>query len=64
MPAASGSEADDDVNNNPAAYNLSIYVMVGVPYLTFGLLSFLIYRGCKGNAQYWETQDKTGQTTS
>ena len=26
--------------------------MVGVPYLSFSVLSFLIYRGCKQNAVY------------
>jgi len=38
--------------NSPAAFNQSIYLMVGVPYLSFGLVSFLIYRGCKKNAAY------------
>jgi hypothetical protein len=36
----------------PAAYNQSIYLMVGVPYLSLGICGFLIYRGCKMNAAY------------
>ncbi len=36
----------------PAAYNQSIYLMVGVPYFSLGLVTFLIYRGCKKNAAY------------
>ena len=36
----------------PAAYNQSIYLMVGVPYLSLGLVTFFIYRGCKKNAAY------------
>jgi hypothetical protein len=26
--------------------------MVGVPYLTLGMLCFMIYRGCKKNEQF------------
>ena len=49
MAASSGSE---DVDNSPAAYNHSIYLMVGVPYLTFGVFGFLIYRGFKKNERF------------
>lgn len=49
MAASSGSE---DVDHSPEAYNKSIYVMVGVPYLTFGIFGFLIYRGVKKNERF------------
>jgi hypothetical protein len=42
----------------PAAYNQSIYLMVGVPYLSLGLVTFLIYRGCKKNAAYLQSIQK------
>jgi hypothetical protein len=32
--------------------NQSIYLMIGVPYLTLAVGAFLVYRGCKKNAAY------------
>jgi hypothetical protein len=32
--------------------NQSIYLMLSVPYLTLGVVGFLIYRGCKKNAEF------------
>jgi hypothetical protein len=32
--------------------NQSIYLMIGVPYLALAVFGFLIYRGCKKNAEY------------
>jgi hypothetical protein len=32
--------------------NDSIYLMIGVPYVTLMIVGFLIYRGCKKNAAY------------
>jgi len=61
--AASGSEADDS-DNNPAAYNHSIYLMVGVPYLSFSVVGLLIWRGCKKNAEYLRALQQGGQTTA
>ena len=55
MAATSGSE---DVDKSPEAYNNSIYLMVGMPYLTFGVFGFLIYRGYKKNERF---RDETGQ---
>jgi hypothetical protein len=49
---AAGTGSPEDENNNPAAYNNSIYVMVGVPYLSFGIVAFLIYRGVKKNEEF------------
>jgi hypothetical protein len=45
----------------PAAYNASIYLMVGMPYTVLGVLGFLIYRGCKKNAEYLETLLHAGE---
>jgi hypothetical protein len=50
-PRASGG-ADDDGNNNPAAYNNSIYIMVGVPYTCLAVLGLLVYRGTKKNDEF------------
>jgi hypothetical protein len=49
VAASSGSE---DVDHSPEAYNRSIYLMVGVPYLTFAIFGTLIYRGIKKNEQF------------
>jgi hypothetical protein len=32
--------------------NQSVYLMVSVPYVVFGFGAFLVYRGCKKNAEY------------
>jgi len=45
----------------PAAYNASIYLMVGVPYTALGVVGFLIYRGCKKNAQYLKSVAENAQ---
>ncbi len=52
--AISTSDDPAEVNNLPAAYNNSIYMMIAVPYLSLGLLGFGIYRGLKMNAAYFE----------
>lgn len=44
----------DEPNNLPAAYNNSIYMMIGVPYVTLGFVGFFVYRGLKKNAEYFE----------
>jgi hypothetical protein len=49
VAASSGAE---DVDNSPAAYNQSIYLMVAVPYASLGVFGFLIYRGYKKNELY------------
>lgn len=36
----------------PAAYNNSIYLMVGMPYLLLGVFGFLVYRGLQQNARF------------
>jgi hypothetical protein len=47
---------DEEINNLPAAYNTSIYMMVGVPYLLLGGMSYFIYCGCRRNAAFLESQ--------
>jgi hypothetical protein len=52
--AISISSAEEEVNNLPRAYNNSIYLMIGVPYLALGIAGFAIYRGVRQNAEYRE----------
>jgi hypothetical protein len=40
------------------AYNLSIYMMVGTPYLLLGGFTFYIWRGLKKNREYLRAQGK------
>jgi hypothetical protein len=56
---ANSSEDEDGPSNFPRAMNQSIYLMVSVPYLTLGVVSFLIYRGCQKNAQYLASLERT-----
>jgi hypothetical protein len=48
---ASGSEDDDDPLREARAYNQSIYLMVGMPYLLVSGFGFYIYRGLKQSAR-------------
>jgi hypothetical protein len=57
--AISTPSADDEINNLPRAYNNSIYLMIGVPYLTLGLVGFAIYRGVRQNTEFRESQFRT-----
>jgi hypothetical protein len=60
VPATSSSEAQEaEANqNNAAAYNQSIYLMVGMPYLLLGGISYMIYRGVKKNEAYWQARGR------
>ena len=50
MPSSpSGAEGRPDTSREARAYNHSIYLMVGMPYLLLGVVGFLIYRGVKKN---------------
>ncbi len=51
MVEASGAEAED--NFGPAV-NQSIYLMVSVPYISFAVMGFLVYRGVKKNREYMD----------
>ncbi|HKB35576.1 MAG TPA: hypothetical protein VKD72_03925 [Gemmataceae bacterium] len=42
---------EDDPFKEPRAYNYSIYLMVGMPYLLLGTVGFLVYRGLKQKAR-------------
>jgi len=55
----SGDTDDDDPANSAAAYNYSIYLMVGVPYLLLTVVVFGVYRGLKKNAEYLRTRGKS-----
>lgn len=46
---------DDDRDNFPAAMNQSIYLMLGVPYLAFGVVGLMIYHGVRKNEAYAQT---------
>ncbi len=46
MPSSSGAEEDDQLRE-ARAYNQSIYLMVGMPYLLLGAFGMLVYRGLK-----------------
>ena len=46
MPNSSGAE-EDDASREARAYNQSIYLMVGMPYLLLGVFGVLVYRGRK-----------------
>jgi hypothetical protein len=44
-------EGDDDPMREPRAYNQSIYLMVGMPYLLASGMGFYLYRGLKSTAR-------------
>ena len=49
--AADGDGDDSDGSALAWAYNMSIYLMVGVPYLLLGTVGTLVYRGLKDKAR-------------
>ena len=49
---ANAAGDEDDRDNFPAAMNQSIYLMLGVPYLAFGVVGLMIYRGCRKNEEH------------
>ena len=46
MPATSGAE-EDDATREARAYNNSIYLMAGMPYVLLGGFSAWVYRGIR-----------------
>jgi hypothetical protein len=52
MVAAAADDPSEDRDNFPEAVNQSIYVMLSVPYLCFGIVGFCVYRGMKKNRDY------------
>ena len=57
---ASGSEDDDDPLREARAYNHSIYLMVGMPYLLVSGMGFYLYRGLKQSARRNASADHNG----
>jgi hypothetical protein len=49
-PSSGSEEYDTDPALEARAYNNSIYLMVGTPYLLLGAFGFYVYRGLKKNA--------------
>ena len=47
--SSDAEEADTDPRREAKAYNDSIYLMVGMPYLMLGAFGFYVYRGLKKN---------------
>ncbi len=62
MAESSGAE-DEDPMQLSAAYNQSIYLMLGVAYGSFFVVGFLIYRGVKKNAEHLRTLEGSDRTT-
>jgi hypothetical protein len=52
--AASSGQGDDDPLAEAKAYNLSIYLMLAMPYGLLGGLGWFVYRGLKANKQALE----------
>jgi hypothetical protein len=50
VPATSSAE-DDDAVRESRAYNNSIYLMAGMPYLLLGSFSAWVYKGLKRQAR-------------
>jgi hypothetical protein len=50
MPTQSSGAEEQDQYREARAYNLSIYLMVGMPYLLLGVFGFKVYRGLKQKA--------------
>jgi hypothetical protein len=67
-PAAMGGGEDEQQSiNNPKAYNLSIYIMVAVPYTCLSVLGVCVYRGMKKNEAFRrarEALEESGQAAA
>jgi hypothetical protein len=50
VPNSSGAE-DEDQRRLARAYNNSVYLMAGMPYLLLGVVGFLVYRGLRERAR-------------
>jgi hypothetical protein len=50
VSASSGAEEEDQMRL-ARAFNNSIYLMVGMPYLMLGVVGFLVYRGLRQKAR-------------
>jgi hypothetical protein len=54
LSASSGTE-DDQPGSDGQAFNYSIYLMLGVPYVLLGTVGFFVYRGLKETQRRNET---------
>ncbi len=52
MPADSGTELIEDQARLSRAYNNSIYLMLGVPYLALATVGFMVYRHLRVRAAW------------
>jgi hypothetical protein len=50
VPTQSSGAEEQDQYREARAYNFSIYLMVGMPYLLLGVFGFMVYRGLKQKA--------------
>jgi hypothetical protein len=50
VPNQTSGAEEEDQYREARAYNHSIYLMVGMPYLLLGVLGYKIYRGLKQKA--------------
>jgi hypothetical protein len=51
VAADSDKQDESDGANLALAYNVSVYLLVGMPYFLLGTVSFLVYRGFKDKAR-------------
>lgn len=58
------SPAKYDPFREAKAYNMSIYMMIGMPYLLLSVVGFLIYRGLKRNAEWQQNLEGEGPIDS
>ena len=54
---SNSSAGEDDIDQFPAAMNQSIYLMLSVAYMTFGVVGFMIYRGVQRNSEFLKRSD-------
>jgi hypothetical protein len=52
VPADSGTELEEDQARLSRAYNHSIYLMLGVPYLAVATVGFMVYRHLRVRAAW------------
>jgi hypothetical protein len=58
VPLSNGGEEDEEMLV-ARAYNQSIYLMVGMPYLLLGGIGFLVYRGLRRRAASQQARNET-----
>jgi len=61
---ASSANAGSDPAREPRAYNHSIYLMAGMPYLLLGLLGFKIYKDVRKNNAHMQAMIESLENSS